>query len=162
MQEGFNQSGSGFVRKPFEIPERPVVHCALGCRMVERYPRGPRGLTRNQLGVARRAWVRIPPSPPVNQKILKRTPSETESFWRICFFKNEKAPCGAFSGSGPFTIQTVALVSLLHAIQRFGAGHTRCPRSTPNGLQLWAAVSPYSREPHLSRRCRVIGYPDSA
>ena len=32
--------------------------------VAERYPSGPRGLTRNQLGVARRAWVRLPLFPP--------------------------------------------------------------------------------------------------
>lgn len=36
---------------------------------MERYPRGLRGLTRNQLGVIRRAWVRLPLFPPQNESV---------------------------------------------------------------------------------------------
>jgi hypothetical protein len=80
----------------------------------ERYPRGPRGLTRNHLGVARRAWVRIPPSPPLYKPTTRRLHESP-------FYIN-KEPFAGFSGRRVMSCIEFVTMTLLISTQRFGLG----------------------------------------
>jgi hypothetical protein len=80
----------------------------------ERYPSGPRGLTRNQLGVARRAWVRIPPSPPLYKPTNRRLHESP-------FYIN-KEPFAGFSGRRVMSCIEFVTMTLLISTQRFGLG----------------------------------------